>query len=95
VQSEASYPTVPFDQLSPDAQKTIETIDRGGPFAYPQDGTIFGNREGLLPPKEPGYYHEYTADTPGLSHRGARRIVVGKDGEVYWLPHGRNAISNG
>ena len=32
-----------------------------------------------------GYYREYTVPTPGVDHRGARRIVAGDDGEeLYW-----------
>jgi ribonuclease T1 len=43
----------------------------------PTDGTVFGNRERLLPDQTRGYYREYTVPTPGLNHRGARRIVCG------------------
>ncbi len=52
-------------------------IRRGGPFPYEKDGTVFGNRERLLPSQVRGYYREYTVPTPGLDHRGARRIVCG------------------
>lgn len=52
-------------------------IRQGGPFRYDKDGTVFGNRERLLPRAQRGYYREYTVDTPGLQHRGARRIVCG------------------
>ena len=52
-------------------------IHAGGPFRYEKDGTVFGNRERLLPARKRGYYREYTVPTPGLSHRGARRIVCG------------------
>jgi ribonuclease T1 len=38
----------------------------------------------LLPDKSSGYYHEYTVPTPGASDRGARRIIVGSGGELYW-----------
>jgi ribonuclease T1 len=84
MQADAGGPTVRFDELPPEAQKAIEAIGHGGPFPYPQDGAIFYNYERRLPTKEPGYYREYTVETPGLSHRGARRIVIGKDGEVYY-----------
>ena len=33
--------------------------------------------ERLLPRAKRGYYREYTVPTPGLRHRGARRIVCG------------------
>ncbi len=52
-------------------------IHEGGPFRYEKDGTVFGNRERQLPSQQRGYYREYTVPTPGLSHRGARRIVCG------------------
>ena len=37
-----------------------------------------------LPDRERGYYAEYTVETPGLDHRGARRIIAGDGGELYW-----------
>ncbi len=49
-----------------------------------RDGSVFGNRERRLPAREHGYYHEYTVPTPGLSHRGARRIVTGGDPPREW-----------
>jgi ribonuclease T1 len=45
---------------------------------------VFGNFEKLLPLRERGYYREYTVRTPGVKHRGARRIVAGKSGERYY-----------
>lgn len=63
--------------LPPQARETLRLIAQGGPFPYRQDGGTFGNREGRLPRQPNGYYREYTVDTPGLGHRGARRIVTG------------------
>jgi ribonuclease T1 len=63
--------------LPPEAQHTLALIQRGGPFPHRQDGSVFQNREGRLPRQASGYYREYTVDTPGLDHRGARRIVAG------------------
>ncbi|KGI77651.1 ribonuclease domain-containing protein [Oleiagrimonas soli] len=63
--------------LPPEARDTLDAIQRGGPFPYRQDGTVFGNRERLLPDRPRGYYHEYTVPTPGVGTRGARRIVTG------------------
>lgn len=57
--------------------EVLVMIRQGGPFRYEKDGTVFGNRERLLPSQKRGYYREYTVPTPGLSHRGARRIVCG------------------
>ena len=70
--------------LPAEARTTIALIQRGGPFPYRQDGGVFGNREGHLPGKPRGWYHEYTVDTPGLSHRGARRIITGGDPPQAW-----------
>jgi len=71
--------------VPPEALATLDSIARGGPFRYDRDGTVFQNREGLLPPKPRGYYREYTVETPGSSDRGARRIVTGgTPPEVYY-----------
>lgn len=71
--------------LPPQALTTLDSISRGGPFEYDRDGTVFQNREGLLPQKPSGYYREYTVETPGSRDRGARRIVTGGDPpEVYY-----------
>ncbi len=69
--------TVALAALPPEARKTHRLILAGGPFPYEKDGTVFFNRERLLPPRPRGQYREYTVRTPGLSHRGARRIVCG------------------
>ncbi|HEY9618127.1 MAG TPA: ribonuclease domain-containing protein [Microcoleaceae cyanobacterium] len=82
--SPTKIPTVSVSQLPPEARKTINLIKRGGPFPYRKDGTIFGNREGRLPPATKGYYREYTVPTPGSSDRGARRIITGQKGEIYY-----------
>ena len=63
--------------LPPEAHRTLALIRGGGPYPYSQDNGVFGNREGHLPKRARGYYREYTVDTPGLSHRGARRIITG------------------
>jgi ribonuclease T1 len=63
--------------LPAEARTTLDRIRTGGPFPYPRDGVVFGNREHLLPAKAHGYYREYTVPTPGVKTRGARRIVCG------------------
>ena len=70
--------------LPDEALATIDLIQRGGPFAHPQDGAVFGNREGHLPARPRGYYREYTVATPRLPHRGARRIVTGGRPPEVW-----------
>ncbi|MGW3330180.1 ribonuclease domain-containing protein [Streptomyces rubiginosohelvolus] len=67
--------------LPSQAHDTLDLIEQGGPFPYEQDGTVFQNREGLLPDRSTGYYHEYTVITPGSDDRGARRIVTGEQNE--------------
>ena len=69
--------TVPVPELPRQGRETYELIRRGGPFPYDKDGTVFGNRERLLPAHTRGYYREYTVKTPGSRDRGARRIVCG------------------
>lgn len=76
--------TIRLDQLPPQAHETIQLLGRGGPFPYRQDGAVFENRERLLPRKSSGYYHEYTVKTPGSPDRGARRLVRGNQGELYY-----------
>lgn len=74
---------IQLQQLPAEARQTMLLIKSGGPFPYTRDGIPFGNREGLLPAQPRNYYREYTVPTPGLKHRGARRIVAGKAGD-YW-----------
>lgn len=70
-------PAVSLESLPKEAQHTAQLIRRGGPFPYTKDGTVFGNRERLLPAKPRGHYREYTVKSPGARDRGARRIVCG------------------
>ena len=70
-------PPIALADLPPQGRATYALIHEGGPFPYDKDGSVFGNRERLLPLKKRGYYREYTVRTPGVRHRGARRIVCG------------------
>ncbi len=82
-------PATASNAITGDAQidNTIALIQQGGPYPYPdKDGSTFGNRESRLPAEARGYYREYTVPTPGVSHRGARRIVTGGNPPtVYYL----------
>ena len=88
------FPTPPSQQsrsdsrlpafLPAEARDTIALIQRGGPFTHQQDGSVFGNREGHLPREPRGWYREYTVETPGLSHRGTRRIITGGNPPKVW-----------
>lgn len=80
----SGLPLVRLADLPPEAARTVELIDRGGPFPEDEDDGVFGNREDLLPDQPFGYYREYTVPTPGADTRGARRIVAGDGGELYW-----------
>ncbi|MEU9236776.1 ribonuclease domain-containing protein [Streptomyces subrutilus] len=76
--------TVRAEDLPQQARDVLALIDRGGPYPYRQDGTVFGNFEKVLPRQKRGYYHEFTVRTPGERDRGARRIVTGQGGEFYY-----------
>ncbi len=80
----SDLPSVLFTQLPAEAWDTLDLISSDGPFPYDRDGLTFQNREGFLPDFERGHYKEYTVTTPGESDRGARRIVAGADGELYY-----------
>jgi ribonuclease T1 len=70
--------------LPREARQTLTLIRAGGPFPYERDGIVFANFERQLPRHERGYYHEYTVRTPGVADRGARRIIIGASGELYY-----------
>ncbi|WKX73185.1 ribonuclease [Streptomyces sp. XD-27] len=80
-----------YSDLPSQAHDTLDLIASGGPFPYPQDGTVFQNREGVLASQSSGYYHEYTVITPGSDNRGARRIVTGErtNEDYYTADHYR------
>ena len=80
----SGLPTVDIDGLPREAQETYVLILDGGPYPYRQDDQVFGNREGILPDEDFGWYREYTVETPGSSDRGARRFVVGEDGTFFY-----------
>jgi ribonuclease T1 len=81
--AESAPDEITLAQLPQEGRQTLALIKQGGPFPHAKDGSTFGNREGVLPGQPRGYYREYTVPTPGLSHRGARRIVAGRGGD-YW-----------
>ena len=87
-----AVPEVAATELPAEARATIEQIRTGGPFPYRRDGVVFGNFEERLPIKARGYYREYTVCTPGAKDRGARRIVAGKGGELYYTADHYNSF---
>ena len=73
-----------YGPVDPEIVNTADRIANNRP-KYRQDGTVFRNREGKLPQQsDPNYYREWTVDTPGATNRGARRIVSGQNGEMYY-----------
>lgn len=79
-----TIPWVCETTLPSQAITTIDLIAAGGPYPFSKDGEVFYNNEALLPTESTGYYHAYTVITPGVSTRGARRIVTAEDGEEYY-----------
>lgn len=77
-------PEIAAAQLPAEARETLRLIRKGGPYPYERDGVPFGNFERLLPLRERGYYREYTVPTPGVKGRGARRLVAGRSGEIFY-----------
>jgi len=75
--AESKSAVVHVAELPRQGRETYELIRQGGPFPYEKDGSVFGNRERLLPYEKRGFYREYTVTTPGSRDRGARRIVCG------------------
>jgi ribonuclease T1 len=73
----AGMGTISLAELPKQGRDTYSQILAGGPFPYDKDGTVFGNRERILPKEKRGYYREYTVKTPFSRTRGARRIVCG------------------
>jgi ribonuclease T1 len=73
----AALQEVSLSALPAPVQSTERLIRAGGPFPYQKDGSVFANRERLLPLRERGHYREYTVPMPGRRDRGAQRIVCG------------------
>lgn len=74
----SGLPSCPLNSLPTEADEVAHDILAGGPFDHPdEDGSHFGNYQRILPRKNSNFYREYTVETPGVGHRGARRIVVG------------------
>jgi ribonuclease T1 len=86
--------------LPGEARAALALVKAGGPFAYAKDGSVFSNREKMLPARQRGYYREYTVQTPGARDRGARRIVAGAgasddvrtSGEYYYTDDHYNSF---
>lgn len=80
----AEIAAIGLADLPSEARTTLQLIKQNGPYPYSRDGLVFKNFEQRLPKQARGYYREYTVPTPGLRHRGARRIVCGILPECYY-----------
>ena len=67
-----------------DLAPVLARIEAGVSDPHRNDGGVFGNRERLLPAQRRGYYREYVIRTPGISHAGPQRLVVGEGGELWY-----------
>jgi len=76
--------TILKKDLPSEASDTLKNIENGPPYPYKTDGTIFRNRENLLPIKTSGYYAEFTVETLKIGSRGTKRIIRGSGGETYY-----------
>jgi hypothetical protein len=65
---------------------TLDRIASGGKFPHKNDGSVFLNKEGILPKQANGYYREYVVPTPGAKGPGPQRIITGNNGERYYTP---------
>ena len=67
-----------------DLAPVFERIANGERDPHDNDGSVFSNREGLLPKKERGYYREYVVRTPEMRSVGPQRLILGENGEAYY-----------
>lgn len=67
-----------------DLAPELARIAAGERDPHRNDGGVFQNREGLLPDRPRGHYREYVVRTPGITHAGPQRLVIGLDGAVYY-----------
>jgi RHS repeat-associated protein len=92
VLAEEDVPTDPASNpgpppRSPNADAVIDALRAGqqSPFESQFPSKPFVNQEGLLPPnQDEEFYTEY--GVPGDSPERAERIVMGKDGKIYYTP---------
>ena len=84
IRSQSGLPVILYNDLPPEAKETIRLIENNGPFPFRQDDSTFQNREGILPRQSRDWYREFTVITPGSRDRGARRIIEGEDGLLFY-----------
>lgn len=69
-----------------DLKPTLDRIQQGRANHHRNDGTTFQNRERRLPHQPGGYYREYVHPTPGETGPGPQRIIIGRDGDIWYTP---------
>lgn len=72
-----NLPEIGVRDLPKEGRETLTLIRKGGPFPFAKDGSIFANRERILPKEPRGFYREFTVKTPRSRDRGVRRVVCG------------------
>ena len=82
------YNDATYDITSNDLRlnSTMERIKDGQSYPHRNDGSIFQNREGVLPLKGQDYYREYVHPTSVVNGAGPQRIIIGRGGEYYYSP---------
>lgn len=63
---------------------TLADINDGTPDRYRADREIYENHGSRLPVQPRGFWRAFTVVTPSERDRGPRRLVVGKNGEVWF-----------
>lgn len=72
-------------------EATLARIERGERDPHHNDGAVYRNYPhpetgAQLPVKGQGYYREYVYRPAGQREPGSERVVVGRNGEVYYTP---------
>lgn len=72
------------NELTSELKPTLRRISEGEKFPHRNDGSIFKNYTDVLPKQDAGYYREFVHPTPGVKGPGARRLVIGKGGDIWF-----------
>jgi hypothetical protein len=72
-----------YSLLPAEARRVVQLILDGAPLPYPaHDGNLFQNRAGDLPGTVE--YREFTVPTPEAKGRGKRRLVIRRNGMMFF-----------
>ena len=75
-----------------DLKPTIDRINAGQRFPHRNDGSVFQNRPPrgsttpVLPVQPRDYYQEYVIPTTGIRGPGSQRLVIGRNGDIWYTP---------